>query len=175
VVAMAPVSPKFPTLLSITTTGFGKRSPTDDYRETKRGAKGVRTIKTGGRNGTVVAVLPTGDASEVLVTTHRGITIRMAVKGIRSQARNTLGVRVIRLDEGDEVRDAVILEPTIETEASEAPSGKLGPTRVPDEETEEGPAEETEGDEKDLLRSEDGAEKTDEDGEDDDAPPPETG
>ena len=110
VVAMAPVNPSFPTLLSLTSTGYGKRSPTEEYRRTKRGAKGVRTIRTGGRNGTVVAVLPTTEASELLVTTKNGITIRTAVKGIRSQGRNTLGVRVIRLDEGDEVRDAAIIE-----------------------------------------------------------------
>ena len=121
VVAMAPVSPKFPTLLSLTTTGYGKRSPTDEYRETKRGAKGVRTIKTGGRNGGVVAVLPTTDASEVLVTTQGGITIRVAVKGIRTQSRNTLGVRVIRLDEGDTVRDAVVRESSAEP-SGEAPA-----------------------------------------------------
>jgi DNA gyrase subunit A len=110
VVAMAPVSARYPTLLSLTSTGYGKRSLTEEYRRTRRGAKGVRTIRTGGRNGSVVAVLPTTDASELLVTTQKGITIRVAVKGIRSQARNTLGVRVIRLDEGDEVRDAVVLE-----------------------------------------------------------------
>ena len=123
VVGMAPVSPRYPTLLSITTTGYGKRSPTDDYRRTKRGAKGVRTIRTGGRNGSVVAVLPTTDLSEVLVTTQGGITIRMAVKGIRTQSRNTLGVRMIRLDEGDSVRDTVILEPAIEGEGDAASAG----------------------------------------------------
>jgi DNA gyrase subunit A len=177
VVAMAPVSPKFPTLLSLTTTGFGKRSPTDDYRETKRGAKGVRTIKTGGRNGAVVAVLPTGDSSEVLVTTHRGITIRMAVKGIRSQARNTLGVRVIRLDEGDEVRDAVILEPTIETNGSEAPPGTPDPASPSEEESERRSEEETEEDGNDLVPPEDQDEDetTDESLEDDDAPPSKEG
>jgi DNA gyrase subunit A len=121
-VAMAPVSPKYPTLLSLTTTGYGKRSPTADYRETRRGAKGVRTIRTGDRNGDVVAVLPTTDSSELLVTTQRGITIRMAVKGIRVQSRNTLGVRVIRLDEGDEVRDAVVLEPAVEAPADAGPA-----------------------------------------------------
>jgi len=147
VVAMAPVSPRFPTLLSLTTTGFGKRSPTDDYRETKRGAKGVRTIKTGGRNGGVVAVLPTTDASEVLVTTQRGITIRIAVKGIRTQSRNTLGVRVIRLDEGDTVRDAVVREPSAEP-AVEVPEGAApessdahapGAPEDAEEETDDGP------------------------------------
>jgi len=146
VVAMAPVSPKFPTLLSLTSTGYGKRSPTEEYRETKRGAKGVRTIRTGGRNGAVVAVLPTTDASELLVTTQNGITIRVAVKGIRSQSRNTLGVRVIRLDEGDEVRDAVILEAPVEGTPADsvtgAPAADLPTPGPPDgEEPDEGPDE----------------------------------
>jgi DNA gyrase subunit A len=145
VVAMAPVSAKYPTLLSLTTTGFGKRSPTEDYRKTARGAMGVRTIKTGGRNGSVVAVLPTTDTSEILVTTKNGITIRMSVKGIRSQARNTLGVRVIRLDEGDEVRDAVVLPVADETAVPDATPDKGDP--APDaappvvDETEELPLE----------------------------------
>jgi DNA gyrase subunit A len=173
VVAMAPVSPKFPTLLSVTTTGFGKRSPTDDYRRTKRGAKGVRTIKTGGRNGSVVAVLPTTDSSEVLVTTQRGVTIRMAVKGIRSQARNTLGVRVIRLDEGDEVRDVVILEPTIETESSEPPAAR---PETPGPSPEPPPEEESDDEEEDDASDEESPEETDDeseapDEEDEDAPP----
>ena len=141
VVAMAPVSPKFPTLLSLTSTGYGKRSPTEEYRETKRGAKGVRTIRTGGRNGAVVAVLPTTDSSELLVTTQNGITIRVAVKGIRSQARNTLGVRVIRLDEGDEVRDAVILEAPTDAEGPgvppAAPSSELPSPVEPDDDEED--------------------------------------
>ncbi len=122
VVAMAPVSTRFPTLLSLTTTGFGKQTPVEEYRKTARGAKGVRTIKTGERNGSVVAVLPATDASELLVTTRTGVTIRMTVKGIRTQSRNTLGVRVIRLDEGDEVRDAIVL-PAPEEGTAGPPAG----------------------------------------------------
>jgi DNA gyrase subunit A len=138
VVAMAPVSPKYPTLLSITTNGFGKRSLTESYRRTKRGAKGVVTIKTGERNGAVVTVLPTTEASELLVTTKNGITIRMAVKTIRAQGRDTMGVRIIRLDEGDEVRDALILEERAETNgdgeaALPAPDAELpSPDDVPE-------------------------------------------
>ena len=181
VVAMAAVSDRFPMLLSLTTTGYGKRSPTVDYRRTRRGAKGVRTIKTGGRNGAVVAVLPTTDGSEVLVTTRNGITIRMAVKGIRSQARNTLGVRVIRLDEGDTVRDAVILEPPpdgggVETpgEPTAEPGGDGGAAELPapdepDEESDE--PDETPGTEDDTEDDSD----DDNEAEDDDAPPTETG
>jgi DNA gyrase subunit A len=120
VVTMAPVEARFPFLLTITTTGYGKRSPVADYRETRRGAHGVRTIRTGGRNGDVIAVLPTDEESEALVTTQNGITIRLAVKSIRSQGRNTMGVRVIRLDEGDVVRDAVLL-PAQADEGPDAP------------------------------------------------------
>jgi DNA gyrase subunit A len=110
----------------------------------------------------VVAVLPTTDASEVLVTTQHGITIRMAVKGIRSQARNTLGVRVIRLDEGDTVRDAVILEPPIEGNGAEGAGGKAAPPG-PGPEAPEPPAEEE--------SEEDGAEDEEEGG--DEGPPDE--
>jgi DNA gyrase subunit A len=161
VVAMAPVSPKYPTLLTITSTGFGKRSPTEDYRKTARGAKGVRTIKTGGRNGSVVAVLPTTNASEILVTTKNGITIRIAVKGIRTQARNTLGVRIIRLDEGDEVRDAVVLsaadDDSADASAPEAPGLEPpAPPPNPEDVEEAGP-------------------EDDDDAEDDGAPPTTSG
>jgi len=180
VVAMSPVSPAFPALLTLTSTGYGKRSPTDDYRRTRRGAKGVRTIRTGGRNGSVVAVLPTTDSSEVLVTTQHGITIRMAVRGIRSQARNTLGVRVIRLDPGDEVRDAVALEiaPGDAADAAapgappEAPPGPDEGPGAPDEPEapEEGPE-----DEDGEAPSDDAEDEGEDDDEGDDASPPEAG
>jgi len=133
VVAMAPVSAEFPSLLTITSTGFGKRSPVEDYRRTRRGAKGVRTIRTGGRNGSVVAVLPVKDDSELLVTTQNGITIRMSVKSIRDQGRNTMGVRIIRLEEGDQVRDAVVLAATLEaTNGGAAESEASGTTDPPE-------------------------------------------
>ncbi|MFZ1023581.1 MAG: DNA gyrase subunit A [Thermoplasmata archaeon] len=163
VVTMTPVSARYPDLLTLTSTGFGKRSPTEDYRRTKRGAKGVRTIRTGGRNGTVIAVLPTTNDSEVLVTTQNGITIRMAVKGIRSQARNTMGVRVIRLDEGDEVRDAAMLEPVIDANGDDAPSSPPPPSPAPDT-----PPEEEDADEEDEAP----AESEPEDEEEQDAPTP---
>ncbi len=173
VVAMAPVNAKFPTLLTLTSSGFGKRSPTEDYRKTARGAKGVRTIKTGGRNGSVVAVLPTTDASEMLVTTKNGITIRMAVKGIRSQGRDTMGVRVIRLDEGDEVRDAVIL-PSPEEGGT---GGATTPPAGPDDAGESGapePATESEGEEptdsEEDEESEPAPDPTSEGGDDDATP-----
>ncbi len=147
VVSMTVASPAFPCLLSLTSTGFGKRSATDDYRRTHRGAKGVRTIRTGGRNGRVVAVLPTRDDQELLVTTQRGVTIRAPVRGIRSQGRNTLGVRVIRLDAADEVRDAVVLVPPGDGEAAPAaePTGPTPPNRGPRPPSEEDEEEDEDG------------------------------
>ena len=159
VVAMSPVSARFPSLLSLTSTGFGKQSPVADYRKTARGARGVRTIKTGGRNGSVVAVLPTTDSSELLVTTKAGVTIRMSVRGIRMQSRNTLGVRVIRLDESDEVRDAALLPgPDEGSDAAPGPAAPdaEGPATPP-------PADEARDDAPGTLPEED------------DAPPPEEG
>ncbi len=132
VVSMTVARADYPFLLSITSTGYGKRSATEDYRRTHRGAKGVRTIRTGGRNGQVVAVLPTRDDQELLATTQGGITIRAPVKGIRAQGRNTLGVRVIRLEPGDTVRDAVILVTPGDTGsdgAGDAVSGPAAPGR----------------------------------------------
>jgi DNA gyrase subunit A len=157
VVTMAPVRGERPFLLTITSTGFGKRSQTTDYRETKRGAKGVRTIRTGGRNGGVVAVLPVGEGDEILVTTQKGVTIRMAVKGIRAQGRNTMGVRIMRLDEGDSVKDALVLpagldgndetkgdlEPSDDADATSPPAE---PSTAPDTEADVEPADDDEED-----------------------------
>ena len=159
VVAMAPVSTAFPSLLTITSTGFGKRSPIDDYRKTRRGAMGVRTIRTGGRNGSVVAVLPVTDDSELLVTTQNGITIRLAVRSIRDQGRNTMGVRIIRIEEGDQVRDAVVLAASLET--GPAPPG----AELPPDSADEAPP-----------TADDGAPDADEnDDRDEDAEPPTQG
>jgi DNA gyrase subunit A len=148
-VTMAPVTPEFPSLLTLTSTGFGKRSPVEDYRETRRGAHGVRTIRTGGRNGVVVAVLPVREESEILVTTEGGITIRLAVSGVRSQGRNTMGVRIIRIEEGDRVRDAIVLpgaDPAVV--GADAPPPAPGGDAAPPDRAEE-PEEGTEDDEED--------------------------
>ncbi|MCI4367606.1 MAG: DNA gyrase subunit A, partial [Thermoplasmata archaeon] len=136
VVGMAPVLARYPYLLTLTSSGFGKRSRFDEYRQTRRGAKGVRTIKTGGRNGLVIAVLPVEDASEVLVTTQGGMTIRIAVSGIRAQGRDTMGVRIIRVEDGDQVRDAVVLAAEA-TPADTTPAPPSAPPPAGAEGTEE--------------------------------------
>ncbi|MFH1102008.1 MAG: DNA gyrase subunit A [Methanobacteriota archaeon] len=88
-------------LLTITENGFGKRSPIVDYRMTHRGSKGVRTIVTNERNGKVIFVSQVTDEEELILTTMQGMTVRIPVIDIRSQGRNTMGVRIMRVNEGD--------------------------------------------------------------------------
>jgi len=102
VVSMAVVDAK-DQLLSVTENGYGKRSLVDDYRKIHRGGKGVITIKTGGRNGDVMIVREVTDDDELIITSVRGMVIRMPVKGISLQGRATMGVRLMRLKENDKL------------------------------------------------------------------------
>jgi len=93
------------TLLVVTDKGFGKRSNIGDYRVTNRGGKGVITIKTGEKNGNLIALMEVNDKDELVIITNKGMVIRQGVKAIRVMGRNTQGVRVIRLKEGDSIAD----------------------------------------------------------------------
>jgi DNA gyrase subunit A len=90
-------------LLTITENGYGKRSPIQEYRKTHRGSKGVRTIITNERNGKVIFVKELTDEDEIMLTSKDGMIVRIPVKDIRIQGRNTMGVRIMRLNEGDKV------------------------------------------------------------------------
>jgi DNA gyrase subunit A len=90
-------------LLTVCAGGYGKRTMLAEYRSQNRGGKGLIDIKTSERNGQVVAVAKVTDADEVMITTVRGILIRTRVGDTRPIGRNTQGVRLIRLDEGDAV------------------------------------------------------------------------
>jgi DNA gyrase subunit A len=90
-------------LLTVCGNGYGKRTMLTEYRSQNRGGKGLIDIKTSDRNGPVVAVAKVTDADEVMLTTARGILIRTRVADTRPIGRNTQGVRLIRLDDGDTV------------------------------------------------------------------------
>ncbi|MBN1280920.1 MAG: DNA gyrase subunit A [Candidatus Thermoplasmatota archaeon] len=109
-------------LFTITENGFGKRSPIDEYRMTHRGSKGVRTIITNERNGNVVFVSQVTDDNELIITTEQGMTVRIPVRDIREQGRNTMGVRIMRLNENDKVVSVtkVLAENGQEASAEEA-------------------------------------------------------
>ena len=102
VVSMAVVEEEG-NLLTITENGFGKRSQIKSYRKTHRGSKGVKTIITNERNGKVLYVREASDDDEIILATKNGMIVRVPVKDIRIQGRNTMGVTIMKLNKGDKV------------------------------------------------------------------------
>ena len=95
------------TILTVTETGYGKRSTIDDYRLIRRGGKGVINIKTSDRNGNVVSIKTVFDDDEIMLITKKGITIRIPCNTITTIGRNTQGFRIMKLDADDKVADVV--------------------------------------------------------------------
>jgi DNA gyrase subunit A len=100
------------TLLVVTARGMGKCSPIEEYRVQKRGGKGILTLNRTEKTGEVVALKEVLPDDELMLITKHGIVIRMPVKGIRVSGRNTQGVKLVNLDEGDIVCDVarVVIE-----------------------------------------------------------------
>ncbi len=118
---------KKPAVMTITENGYGKRTSVDEYRMQSRGGSGVINIKTEGRNGNVVGVRAVEDTDEIIVMSSKGQTIRISVKDVSVIGRNTQGVRIIRLGEGETVATFAIVPRT----------EQVGPTdQVPDQTTE---------------------------------------
>ena len=108
-------------LLTVCSNGFGKRTLLTEYRSQNRGGKGLIDIKTSDRNGPVVAIAKVTDADEVMLTTTGGILIRTKVSDTRLIGRNTQGVRLIRVEDGDSVRSlAKLPEDELTEEEAEA-------------------------------------------------------
>ncbi len=97
-------------ILSITENGFGKRTSFYDYRVTNRGGKGIIGIDTSSRNGNVAASFPVNEGDEVILSTDKGKMIRCEVKGIRVAGRNTQGVRIFKVSDGEKVVSAIKIE-----------------------------------------------------------------
>ncbi|MEZ5669675.1 MAG: DNA gyrase subunit A [Alphaproteobacteria bacterium] len=90
-------------ILSVTENGYGKRSSAYDYRVIGRGGQGIGDIETSGRNGKVVAVFPVGEADQVMLVTDGGQLIRTSVDQIGILRRNTQGVRLFNVEQGERV------------------------------------------------------------------------
>lgn len=90
-------------ILTVTENGYGKRSELGEYRIQSRGGSGIITIKVSDRNGPVVGVRQVTDADDIMLVTDGGKIIRSRAKEIPTIGRNTQGVRLISLDEGEKV------------------------------------------------------------------------
>jgi DNA gyrase subunit A len=89
------------TLLAVTEHGYGKRTPVDEYRQTRRGGVGVTTLKVTDKTGKVVAVRSVRETDELMLLSQKGIALRTSAKQVPEIGRSTQGVRLMRLDEGD--------------------------------------------------------------------------
>ncbi len=90
-------------VLAVSENGFGKRSDPADYRQTARGAKGVRTLNITEKTGKLVAIKNVTDDDDLMIICRSGITIRMPVNTIRVAGRATQGVKLINIREGDAI------------------------------------------------------------------------
>ena len=125
VVANAIVDPEA-MLLVAGEHGIGKRTPFDDYRRQSRGGKGIITMKTGEKTGDVVGALTVRENDEIMLITNKGQMIRTRVKEIRETGRNTMGVKLINLKEGEKLQAIapVVSQAQEEAQSAETPEQK---------------------------------------------------
>ena len=107
-------------VLAVSENGFGKRSEPEDYRQTSRGAKGVKTLNITEKTGPLVAIKNVTDEDDLMIICRSGMTIRMPVDTIRVAGRATQGVKLINIREGDAIA-AISVVAHNEEENPEAP------------------------------------------------------
>jgi len=90
-------------ILVVSEHGYGKRTDFDEYRKTSRGGKGVKTLNITDKTGSLVAIKNVTDENDLMIINRSGLTIRMAVSGIKLAGRATQGVRLINIKEGDSI------------------------------------------------------------------------
>ncbi len=123
-------------VLTVTRHGFGKRTPLGEYRLQSRGGKGLINIKTSKRNGPVVGVNFLPREEQVMLITEKGMIIRLSTADISIIGRNTQGVRLIQLEEGDHLVSVARLA---ERDDDEESPGSLPPTSGTPEASKEDP------------------------------------
>ena len=100
-------------ILSITENGFGKKTPLDTYRLTKRAGKGVRSIQLNERNGELISLRAVKGNEDLMIISDDGIIIRISLKDVGTYSRNTQGVKLINLNEGSKVSAVAVIEADI--------------------------------------------------------------
>ena len=98
------------TVLVVSEKGYGKRTAFDEYRMTNRGGKGVKTINVTEKTGSLVGMLEVTEKEDLMISCKSGVTIRMKMNQISEQGRATQGVKLIRVDDGDEIAAITRLE-----------------------------------------------------------------
>jgi DNA gyrase subunit A len=117
------------TLLTVAQNGYGKRTGLDEYRLQTRGGVGIINIQTSDRNGKVVGIAYVGDDDELMIISQQGMIIRMRAGDVRTIGRATQGVRLIGMEEGDEV--VAIAKLAEKEDDPDAPAGEIEPAPEP--------------------------------------------
>jgi len=112
-------------VLAVSENGFGKRSDPNDYRQTARGAKGVRTLNITEKTGKLVAIKNVTDEDDLMIICRSGMTIRMPVSTIRVAGRATQGVKLINIKEGDSIAAISVVAHSDEEETQAAENQEL--------------------------------------------------
>ena len=103
VIGMIGINDPATTVLVVSEKGYGKRSDIDDYRVTNRGGKGVKTINITDKTGNLIGIKAVNETDQLMIINKSGLTIRMEVVDLRIMGRATQGVRLIKLNEDDEI------------------------------------------------------------------------
>jgi len=110
VIGMICIENNEKTILVVSERGYGKRSQIDDYRITNRGGKGVKTINITEKTGNLIAIKDVSDNDHLMIINKSGIAIRMGMEDVRVMGRATQGVRLIKIEEGDEIAAVAKIE-----------------------------------------------------------------
>src|SRR5665213_276233 len=141
-------------ILVVSSKGYGKRTAVEEYRITNRGGKGVKTINVTDKTGELIGLLNVNETQDLMITCKSGVTIRTSIASIREAGRATQGVKLIRLDEGDEIAAITNLNDR-EIDEDEIENGVEGTAEEnPIEKQIEGTAENTDRDESENDESE---------------------
>jgi DNA gyrase subunit A len=136
VVGMVCVSDLNRDILVVSEKGYGKRTSIDEYRITNRGAKGVKTINITEKTGLLVAIKDVTDDDDLIIINKKGVAIRFSVADLRVMGRNTQGVRLINLRNGETIA-SVCRVPRAENEDSEQiPDSTLSLNDISEQESE---------------------------------------
>ncbi len=106
-------------VLVVTEKGYGKKTPVSEYRETKRGSKGVKTLNITDKNGKIVGFKSVTDDNDLMIVTNEGIVIRLDINGISKMGRVTQGVRLINLKDNNAVATISVVNKYIEENSEE--------------------------------------------------------
>ena len=122
-------------ILVVSEHGYGKRSEFDEYRKTNRGGKGVKTLNITEKTGSLVAIKNVTDDNDLMIINRSGLTIRMAVSGIKVAGRATQGVCLINIKEGDAIAAVSAVNKTDEEQA-DAPAPETQEPSAPEQNNE---------------------------------------